>query len=69
MRAYRVEVSGRVRFAGTSADSTATRAELCAATGAKKTSSQIEVVEIPAAKADFLDWLNELVKELQPEAS
>ena len=62
MRAYRVEVGGRFRFAGTQAESREFRDSL----GGKRGSGKIEEVEIPLAKPELLKFINGLISDLEP---
>lgn len=65
MRAYEVkatdgeELLGR-RFGATQADVRAKRDELMSQFNIKKSACTIEEVEIPVAKAELLDFINEL---------
>jgi len=70
MRAYEVkavegdddELLGR-RFGATQADARAKRDELMEKFGVKKSACTIEEVEIPMAKAELLEFINELASE------
>ena len=66
MRAYRVvgkTTNGTTvtRFAGTQADARQTRDAIVNDTGLKKGEVDIEEVEIPTAKAELIEFINELV--------
>lgn len=66
MRVYQVsaevdEVVVATRYGSTAADAKTKRDELVEALELKKSQVTIEQIEIPTHKADFLEWLNELV--------
>lgn len=63
MRCYLVQGGGRKRYAATNADATATRNDIVEATGVKKKDVTIEQVEVPVAKSDLLEFINELCQE------
>jgi len=63
MRCYLVQGGGRKRYASTNADATETRNDIVEATGVKKKEVTIEQVDIPVAKADLLEFINELCQE------
>lgn len=65
MRAYQVtavdgETTLATRYGSTQADARAKRDELVAQFNVKKSAVSIEEVEIPVAKGDLLDFINEL---------
>lgn len=66
MRVYQVTASGFTRYASTQADARATRDELAARTGAKPRDVKIQQTDIPTAKAELLEFVNELCERLDP---
>lgn len=69
MRAYRVTATDTgttlvaTRYAATQADARAKRDELMAAFSLKKQGVVIEELDIPTAKADLLEFINELAAQ------
>lgn len=63
MRCYLVKGPGAKRYAGTNADARVTREDLVAKLGCKKKDVEIEPTDIPVAKADLLEFINELCQE------
>lgn len=67
MRCYIVKAIGKDgrskghRFAGTSADARETREILMATFGLKKKDVSIDPAEIPTAKADLLEFVNQML--------
>jgi hypothetical protein len=67
-RAYQVTSPGNgKRFGATQADSRAKRDELVEKFGVKKSTIEIEEVEIPVGKADLLEFINTLAAEADKE--
>lgn len=64
MRCYLVTGPGAKRYAATNADARTTREELVEQLGCKKKDVEIEQTDIPVAKADLLEFVNGLCKEL-----
>lgn len=69
MRCYLVTGPGAKRYAATNADARSTRDELVEQLGCKKKDVEIEQVEVPTAKAELLEFINELCKELDEDAA
>ena len=69
MRCYQVTGPGAKRYAATNADARTTRDELVEQLGCKKKDVEIEQVEVPTAKAELLEFINELCKELDEDAA
>ena len=67
MRCYLVEGPGAKRYAATNADARAKRDELVERLGCKKKDIEIEQTDIPVAKAELLNFINELCIELDEE--
>lgn len=55
-------------YASTNADATATRNTIVEETGAKKKDVTIEQTDVPTAKAELLEFINELCAELDEES-
>jgi hemoglobin-like flavoprotein len=68
MRCYLVKGPGAKRYAATNADARTKRDELVEQLGCKKKDVEIEQAEVPTAKADLLDFINELCTELDEES-
>lgn len=68
MRCYLVQGGGRLRYASTNADATAIRNTIVEETGARKKDVIIEQTDIPMAKAELLEFINGLCKELDKNA-
>ena len=68
MRCYLVQGGGRKRYAGTQADARVTRDAVAEETGVKKKDITIEEAEVPVAKAELLNFINELCIELDEES-
>lgn len=68
MRCYQVTGPGAKRYAATNADARAKRDELVEQLGCKKKDVEIEQVEVPTAKAELLEFINELCAELDEES-
>lgn len=62
MRCYLVEGGGRKRYAGTQADARDTRDTIMAEAGIKKKDVSINETEVPVAKTELLEFINELCK-------
>lgn len=60
MRCYLVTGPGAKRYAATNADARATRETLVEQLSCKKKDVDIEQVEVPTAKAELLEFTNEL---------
>ena len=69
MRCYQVTGPGAKRYAATNADARTTRDELVEQLGCKKKDVEIEQVEVPTAKPELLEFINELCKELDEDAA
>ena len=69
MRCYLVKAVGGKRFAGTVALSKIAHADLMEMFGVKKSAVTISDAEIPMAKAELLEFINGLCKELDSEVS
>jgi hemoglobin-like flavoprotein len=69
MRCYLVKGPGAKRYAATNADARAKRDELVEQLGCKKKDVEIEQAEVPTAKAELLDFINELCTELDEDAA
>ena len=69
MRCYLVKGPGAKRYAATNADARTTREELVEQLGCKKKDIEIEQTDVPTAKAELLDFINELCKELDEDAA
>jgi len=68
MKCYLVTApNGAKRYAGTAALSKTARNELMEKYGVKKAKMSIEDAEIPAPKAEMLQFVNSLCEELDPE--
>lgn len=68
MKCYLVTApNGAKRYAGTAALSKTARLELMEKYGVKKGQVIIKDAEIPAPKAEMLEFVNSLCKELDPE--
>jgi hypothetical protein len=65
MRAYRVTLEGRVRFAGSAAEASATRRMMVEALETPKRAGSIEPIEIPTGKVGLLPWLNQQIADLE----
>jgi hypothetical protein len=68
MRAYQVTAKDGptvlgTRYAGTQADARTKRGELMAQFDVKKNQVTIDEVEVPVAKADLLEFINELASQ------
>ena len=68
MRAYQVTAKDGdtvlgTRYAGTQADARTKRDELMAQFDVKKNQVTIDEVEVPVAKADLLEFINELASQ------
>ena len=63
MRCYLVKGPNAKRYAGTQADARSTRDMIVEETGCKKTHVTISEAEIPTAKAELLDFINDLCVE------
>lgn len=68
MRAYKITAQDSdgvlgTRYAGTNAQAREVRDQLVGQFGVKKKDVTIEDAEIPTAKADLLEFINELVAE------
>lgn len=63
MRCYLITAPGAKRYAATNALSKTVRDELVVQMGCKKKDVEIEQVEVPTAKADLLEFINELAAE------
>jgi hypothetical protein len=68
MRCYLVTGPGAKRYAATNADARATRDALVEQLDCKKKDVEIEQTDIPVAKVDLLDFINELCTELDKES-
>lgn len=68
MRCYLVKGPGAKRYAATNADARTTREELVEQLGCKKKDIEIEQTDVPTAKAELLDFINGLCKELDKES-
>ncbi len=68
MRCYLVKGPGAKRYAATNADARTKRDELVEQLGCKKKDVEIEQVEVPTAKAELLEFINELCVELDEES-
>lgn len=68
MRCYLVKGPGAKRYAATNADARTTREELVEQLGCKKKDIEIEQTDVPTAKAELLDFINGLCKELDEES-
>lgn len=67
-RAYQVTSLGNgKRFGATQADARAKRDELVEKFDVKKSTIEIEEIEIPAGKADLLEFINTLAAESDKE--
>lgn len=64
MRCYLVTGPGMERYAGTRADTTTTRNSIVEERGCKKNHVTISEAEIPTAKAELLEFVNNLVSKL-----
>lgn len=64
MRCYLVTGPGMERYAGTRADATAVRNSIVEERGCKKNHVTISETEIPTAKAELLEFVNNLVSKL-----
>lgn len=64
MRCYQVTGPGVKRYAATNADARTTREELVEQLGCKKKDIEIEQTDVPTAKAELLEFINGLCKEL-----
>ena len=69
MRCYLVKGPGAKRYAATNADARTTREELVEQLGCKKKDIEIEQTDVPTAKAELLDFINGLCKELDKNAA
>lgn len=69
MRCYQVTGPGAKRYAATNADARTTREELVEQLGCKKKDIEIEQTDVPTAKAELLDFINGLCKELDEDAA
>jgi hypothetical protein len=69
MRCYLVTGPGAKRYAATNADARNKREELVEQLGCKKKDVEIAQVEVPTAKAELLDFINELCTELDENAA
>lgn len=69
MRCYLVKGPGAKRYAATNADARTTREELVEQLGCKKKDIEIEQTDVPTAKAELLDFINGLCKELDEDAA
>jgi hypothetical protein len=69
MNLHKIHGLGFTRFAGSQAEATKTRMTLADEHGFKKSSLEIEPVEVPTGKAGLLEVLNELaaLSDPQPE--
>lgn len=63
MRAYRIGAPQAFRFAGSQSDAAKTKAELIDRYGLKRTQVSVEEVEIPTAKTELLEFVNELAAQ------
>lgn len=68
MRCYLVKGPGAKRYAATNADARTKRDELVEQLGCKKKDVEIEQTDVPVAKAELLDFINELCTELDEES-
>ena len=68
MRCYLVKGPGAKRYAATNADARTTREELVEQLDCKKKDIEIEQTDVPTAKAELLDFINGLCKELDEES-
>lgn len=68
MRCYLVTGPGAKRYSSTNADARATRDTLVEQLGCKKKDVEIEQTDIPTAKAELLEFVNGLCKELDEES-
>lgn len=62
MRCYLVTHPRAKRYVATNADARATREELVTFYGGKKKDVEIDQVEVPLAKAELLDFINNMIK-------
>lgn len=63
MRCHLITGPGAKRYAATTALARTTREELVEQLGCKKKDIEIEQVDIPLAKAELLEFINELCKK------
>lgn len=63
MRCYLVTGPGAKRYASTNADARATRDQLVEQLGCKKKDVEIEQTDVPTAKAELLEFINDLCAE------
>lgn len=69
MRCYLVTGPRAKRYAATNADARATRDALVEQLECKKKDVEIEQVDVPTAKAELLEFINGLCKELDEKDS
>jgi len=58
MRLYRVISPKRVRYAGSEVDARTLRLLAMKEENVKRTSTDVELIEVPTTKAELLDFLN-----------
>lgn len=69
MRAYRIKLNGKVRFAASNDAATKVKQEMNVDAGFSALARQATVtpVEVPTDKAGLIEWLNTFAKEMEPE--